>query len=259
LTYYFYLEICNYLFFKDIVFFFKLFVKVFLRKIIFVFIKLKITQYPCRNRPKWIRMCKKKILFQNCGPRPQGIDYPFPPRDSKLDPLERLPCDIFPEKLYLPNYHCEAPCLIQPNQTIQLTCNCYEQFDNFKLVKKCEWEIIGEACPPVPENQEKNWDCDPRSDSCPGQYGEPLAKPEAEIQTTGEDWLWDNFGIPTFEFRKTDDGKFEFESRQRGVINVFNISPIMTNLIETNGQDFRTDENGKPNLESQGNDLVFRL
>ena len=44
-----------------------------------------------------------KFEFKNCGVRPQGPMYPFPP-ESKTSTLRAAPCDIVPDGRYIRGY-----------------------------------------------------------------------------------------------------------------------------------------------------------
>lgn len=51
---------------------------------------------------------------------------------------------------------------------IELFCDCHNRITPFLLTTKdCEWSYKTEArCPPVPPNEQFNWECDIRSENC---------------------------------------------------------------------------------------------
>lgn len=166
------------------------------------------------------------------------MNYPYPPEDSELNPHDRLPCDIIPDGGYLPFYYCIAPCILDPDQVVRLECDCYKTVGvtEFQMVKQCEWKIVGDLCPAIPTSLEYNWECDPRIENCYDQYGVGTELNETNLNNLqsselDNDWLWNNFGIPSIEMSETPDGKLQFVADQGGVKNIFNISPIMTNFL----------------------------
>ena len=56
------------------------------------------------------------LLFQNCGPRPGSLNFPFPSL-TQSDPQQPDSCDVLPNALYLPGYKCATSC-----QVIRTTC-----------------------------------------------------------------------------------------------------------------------------------------
>ena len=59
-----------------------------------------------------------------------------------------------------------------PDIEVTLTCDCYKSFSlGFKVAKPCEWRILdNKSCTQVSENQQKNWECDPRKEDCGNIY-----------------------------------------------------------------------------------------
>jgi len=108
-------------------------------------------------------------INNNCGPRPGGLYYPFPPNDGPSKPQTPAECDVIPGAMYLPGYKCAAPCKANPDKIVRLFCDCYVKVMSFAVVKPCEWAYEDfETCDEVEDNND--WECDPRSRDCGGIY-----------------------------------------------------------------------------------------
>lgn len=111
-------------------------------------------------------------LTNNCGPKPQGPQYPAPPSDSNGTYATAGNCDIVTNQTYVYNYKCETTCQMEPTKTIELICNCFFKVGPVKQVIPCKWQYEDdEVCPEVPESAQYDWECDPRLETCKeGQY-----------------------------------------------------------------------------------------
>ena len=69
------------------------------------------------------------LIFKNCGPRPSGPAYPYPPEENEEgDPAGNWTapanCDIIPDAVYVYNYACETTCATEPEKNVVLRCHC---------------------------------------------------------------------------------------------------------------------------------------
>ena len=72
----------------------------------------------------------------------------------------------------------------EPDIEVTLTCDCYKSFAlGFKVAKPCEWKILdNKSCTQVSENQQKNWECDPRKDDCGNIYDLIMSKSDEKSE-----------------------------------------------------------------------------
>jgi len=102
-------------------------------------------------------------MTNNCGVRPQGPMYPFPP-ESKNSTLRAAHCDIVPDGRYIRGYKCETKCQMS-DQPVKISCDCFTRLGYALVVKPCEWKM-SRKCPDVPQYIQFDWECDPRVENC---------------------------------------------------------------------------------------------
>jgi len=107
---------------------------------------------------------------------------------------------------------------------IKLTCHCLTQVGPIQKVEDCEWRYENdEKCPDVPEEEQYDWECDPRSETCPpGQY------PTPEGMAVGSN----PFGLYSWQTQMANMGNGSFlGGGMPGYINHIYIQPVMNQQV----------------------------
>ena len=83
-------------------------------------------------------------------------------------------CDVISNDMFVHTYECDnIKCQMDPEVTVSLECDCFVKRGPISQVVPCEWKFKDDVtCPEIPETQQNDWSCDPRTEKCPeGQYG----------------------------------------------------------------------------------------
>ena len=199
----------------------------------------------------------------NCGPRPSGPAYPFPPEENEHgDPAGNWTapanCDIIGDAVYVYNYACETSCQAEPEKNVVLRCHCLTQVGPIEIPIDCYWKYDEEtgSCPETSDGHD--WECDPRNGgSCPdGQYPADPNAPAFSGDMAGMmammAGMMSGFNQENFKYTTTNGNTTEMvQGGMPGYINHVVISPVMEQSI---GDPAEIDlEPGEDEVDENGN------